>query len=315
MKITVLDAATLGSDLSFDKWKALGELEVYASTPATEVVGRLENSDVAILNKVKITKEILSRLKKLKLICVAATGYDNIDIAACKEKGVAVCNVKGYSTHSVAQVTLSIVLALMTHLPEYNNAVKSGEYTKSGIQNKLTPVFHELYGKTFGVIGLGNIGKQVARVAEAFGCKVLCFKRTPDTEFNCTSLEALLKESDIVTVHLPLNDNTKNIIDKNALALMKKSAILVNAARGAVTNEADVAEAVKNGIIGGFGTDVYSVEPMEEGSPLQQIKDLPNVILTPHMAWGAYESRVRCINEIAHNIEAFIKGESVNRVV
>ena len=315
MKITVLDAATLGNDVTFEKWDALGELEVYKTSPANEVVNRLKSSDVAILNKVKITKEILFALPKLKLICVAATGYDNIDLDACRERGVALCNVKGYSTHSVAQVTLSLVLALMTHIPEYSEAVKSGEYTKSGIQNKLTPVFHELYGKTFGVVGLGNIGKQVARVAEAFGCRVLCFKRTPDPEYNCTDLETLLKESDVVTLHLPLNDQTKNIIDKNALSLMKKSAILINAARGAVTDEVAVADAIKNGIIGGFATDVYSVEPMEESNPLQQIKDFPNVILTPHMAWGAYESRLRCIDEIAQNITAFSKGEKRNRII
>lgn len=315
MKITVLDAATLGNDVTFEKWEALGELTVFNTTPENEVIKRLEGSDVAILNKVKITGEIVNALDTLKLICVTATGYDNIDLAACKEKGVAVCNVKGYSTHSVAQVTITLALALMTHLAEYSECVKSGDYTKSGIQNRLTPVFHELYGKTFGVVGLGNIGKQVARVAEAFGCKVLCFKRTFDPEFNCVDLETLLKESDIITIHLPLSDETRNIIDKNALSLMKKTAILVNAARGAVTNEADVAEAVENGIIGGFATDVYSVEPMQENSPLQRIKDLDNVILTPHMAWGAYEARVRCIEEIAENITAFFGGKSRNRVI
>ena len=160
-------------------------------------------------------KEILENLPRLKLICVTATGFDNIDTAAAKEKGVAVCNVKGYSTHSVAQVTVTLALALMTHLPEYAKYVRQGKYTASGVQNCLTPVFHELYGKTFGVVGLGNIGKQVARVAEAFGCRVLCFKRTPDPDFNCVDLETLLKESDIVTLHLPLSDETKNIIDKN----------------------------------------------------------------------------------------------------
>ena len=225
MKITVLDAATLGKDVSFEKWQGFGELEIYDTTPAKDVANRLKDSTVAILNKVKITEDILLSSPNLKLICVAATGYDNIDIDACNKQGVAVCNVKGYSTHSVAQVTLSLVLALMTHLPEYSAAVKSGEYTASGIQNKLTPVFHELYGNTFGVVGLGNIGKQVARVAEAFGCKVLCFKRTFDPEFNCVDLETLLKESDIITIHLPLSDETRNIIDKNALSLMKKTAM------------------------------------------------------------------------------------------
>lgn len=315
MKITVLDAATLGNDISFEKWEELGELTVYNTTSAEEVINRLLGSDVAILNKVKITAEVIAALPTLKLICVTATGYDNIDLSACKEKEVAVCNVKGYSTHSVAQVTLTLVLALMTHLSEYQGCVKSGDYTKSGIQNRLTPVFHELYGKTFGIIGLGNIGKQVARVAEAFGCKVLCYKRTPDPDFNCVDLETLLRQSDIVTLHLPLSDETKNIIGKKELGLMKKSAILVNAARGAITDETAVAKAIKNGIIGGFATDVYSVEPLEKDSPLQKIKNLNNVILTPHMAWGAYESRVRCIEEIAENISSFINGEQRNRVI
>ena len=315
MKITVLDAATLGSDVTFEKWEALGELEVYNTTPASEVINRIKNSDVAILNKVKITREVVAATPNLKLICVTATGYDNVDLEACKQKGIAVCNVKGYSTHSVAQVTVTLALALMTHLNEYRDSVKSGEYTKSGVQNKLTPVFHELYGKTFGIVGLGNIGKQVARVAEAFGCRVLCFKRTPDPDFNCVDLETLLRESDIVTLHLPLSDETRRIIGKKELSLMKSSAILVNAARGAVTDEEAVAEAIETGVIGGFATDVYSVEPMQESSPLQRIKAFDNVILTPHMAWGAYESRVRCIDEIALNITAFFDGEQRNRVI
>lgn len=315
MKITVLDAATLGEDVTFEKWEALGELTVYKSTPASEVVPRLKDSDIAIINKVKMTDEVIKSLPKLKLICVTATGYDNISLSACKEKGVALSNVKGYSTHSVAQVTMSLVLSLMTHLPEYCDSVKNGEYQKSGIENRLTPVFHELFGKTFGIVGLGNIGKQVARIAEAFGCNVLCFKRTPDRNYHCVDLETLLKNSDIVTLHLPLNDQTEKIIGEKELSLMKPNAILVNVSRGAVTDEKAVAEAVKNHTIGGFATDVYSVEPMENTSPLNEIKDFNNVLLTPHMAWGAYESRVRCINEIAENIAAYIKNDKRNRIV
>ena len=315
MKITVLDAATLGEDITFDKWEALGELTVYKSTPENEVIPRLKDSDVAIINKVKMTEEVIKSLPKLRLICVTATGYDNISLSACKEMGIALSNVKGYSTHSVAQVTMSLVLSLMTHLTRYCNSVKSGEYQKSGIQNRLTPVFHELYGKTFGIVGLGNIGKQVALIAEAFHCNVLCFKRTPDPNYHCVDLETLLKNSDIVTLHLPLTEQTEKIIGEKELALMKPTAILVNVARGAVTDEKAVAEAIKNHIIGGFATDVYSVEPMEENSPLAEIKDMPNVLLTPHMAWGAYESRIRCIEEIAQNISAFIENKKRNRIV
>ena len=315
MNITVLDAATLGEDVTFEKWEALGNLTVYKYTSASEVVPRLKDSDIAIINKVKMTDEVIKSLPKLKLICVTATGYDNISLSACKERGVALCNVKGYSTHSVAQVTMALVLSLMTHLDEYCDSVKNGEYQKSGIENRLTPVFHELYGKTFGIVGLGNIGRQVARIAEAFGCNVLCFKRTPDQNYCCVDLETLLKNSDIVTLHLPLNDQTEKIIGKKELSLMKPNAILVNVSRGAVTDEKAVAEALKNHTIGGFATDVYSVEPMENISPLNEIKDFENVLLTPHMAWGAYESRIRCINEIAENIAAYIKNERRNRIV
>lgn len=315
MNITVLDAATLGEDVTFEKWEALGNLTVYKYTSASEVVPRLKDSDIAIINKVKMTDEVIKSLPKLKLICVTATGYDNISLSACKERGVALCNVKGYSTHSVAQVTMALVLSLMTHLDEYCDSVKNGEYQNSGIENRLTPVFHELYGKTFGIVGLGNIGRQVARIAEAFGCNVLCFKRTPDQNYCCVDLETLLKNSDIVTLHLPLNDQTEKIIGKKELSLMKPNAILVNVSRGAVTDEKAVAEALKNHTIGGFATDVYSVEPMENISPLNEIKDFENVLLTPHMAWGAYESRIRCINEIAENIAAYIKNERRNRIV
>lgn len=315
MNITVLDAATLGEDVTFEKWEALGNLTVYKYTSASEVVPRLKDSDIAIINKVKMTDEVIKSLPKLKLICVTATGYDNISLSACKERGVALCNVKGYSTHSVAQVTMALVLSLMTHLDEYCDSVKNGEYQNSGIENRLTPVFHELYGKTFGIVGLGNIGRQVARIAEAFGCNVLCFKKTPDPNYCCVDLETLLKNADIVTLHLPLNDQTEKIIGEKELSLMKPNAILVNVSRGAVTDEKAVAEALKNHTIGGFATDVYSVEPMENISPLNEIKDFENVLLTPHMAWGAYESRIRCINEIAENIAAYIKNERRNRIV
>ncbi len=315
MNITVLDAATLGNDITFEVWQALGNLTVYQTTQPEDIIPRLKNTDIAILNKVKITKEILNSLSDLKLICVTATGFDNIDTAACKEKGIAVCNVKGYSTHSVAQVTVTLALALMTHLPEYAKYVRQGKYTASGVQNCLTPVFHELYGKTWGIVGLGNIGKQVAKVATAFGCKVIGYKRTPDNEYETADLETVLRQSDIVSIHLPLTNQTKEIINKDTLSLMKKSAILINVARGAVTNEQDVATAIKNGTIGGFGTDVYSFEPMPANSPFISISEMPNVILTPHMAWGAYESRVRCVNEIAENIKSFISGDTRNRIV
>ncbi len=314
MKIVVLDAATLGDDVTFEKWENLGELTVYQTTPENLVIERLKRCDTVILNKVKLTKEVLNSLPNLKLICVTATGYDNIDVEACRENNIALCNVTGYSTDSVAQVTVSMALALYTNLFSFANHVSSGAYTKEKIQNCLTPVFHLLKGKTWGIVGMGNIGKKMAQIAKAFDCRVICFKKTPTPEFDCVDLNTLCKESDIISLHIPLTEQTKEIINPKTLSLMKPTAILINSARGAVTDEAAVAKAVKENKLGGFATDVYSVEPLEYSSPLNEIAHLPNVILTPHMAWGAFESRLILIDEIAKNIEAFKKGELRQRV-
>ncbi len=216
---------------------------------------------------------------------------------------------------SVAQLTVAMALSLCSHLPTYTAATASGWYSRQGSPNLLVPVYHELCGKTWGVVGLGNIGKQVARVAEALGCKVLANKRTPEAGYNCVGLDTLLHESDIITVHTPLTDATRGLIGKDALSKMKPNAILVNAARGAVLDEAAVAEALQNGTLGAFGCDVYSTEPFGKEHPFYAIKDLDNVALTPHMAWGALEARQRCLAEIHKNITAFSNGEARNRIV
>ena len=315
MKITVLDASTLGADLDLSPLDAVGETEIYGLTSPEEVSRRIEHSDVVIINKVKLNESVLADALNLKLICVAATGYDNIDIEYCRRRGIQVSNVVGYSTNSVAQVTVASVLEMITHMREYTAFVVSGEYTRSGVANKVAPVYHELAGKTWGVIGLGNIGKKVAAIAEAFGCRVIAFKRTPDENYNCVDLKTLCRESDIITIHTPLNDGTRGLIGKNELDMMKKDVIIFNAARGAVTDEAAVAEAVLEGRIGAFGTDVYSVEPFSEEHPMYKIKALPNICLTPHMAWASAEARERCLNEMIENIQCFkngIKRNSVN---
>ncbi len=314
MKIAILDAKTLGDDLSLKPLEEIGECFIYASTCPDEVEDRLSDCDVAVLNKIKLNESNLANAKNLKLICVAATGYDNIDVVYCKEHGIAVCNVEGYSSHSVAQITVAMVLSLSTHLNEYNEFVKNGLYSKSGVANKLTPVYHELYGKTWGIVGFGNIGAEVGNIAKAFGCDLLVCKRHPVDGYDCVDIDTLCRESDIITIHTPLNDSTKHLIDRERLSLMKKDVILVNAARGAVTDEVAVAEAVKNGLIGAFGTDVYSQEPFLEAHPFYEIKDFPNVSLTPHMAWGAYESRKRCLDEIVSNIKEFYSGGIKGRV-
>lgn len=314
MKIAVLDKLSLGEDTPFKVLDEIGEVKYYSATTPENAVANIGDSDVVILNKVKITDAILEKCTNLKLVCVFATGYDNIDIVSARKHGVAVCNVPGYSTESVTVFTLATVLSLITHLKEYNDYVRSGAYTESKLPNKITPVFHELTGKTWGIIGCGNIGKSVLKIAEAFGARVIVNKRSASFEFECVDIETLCRESDIITVHCPLNDETRELINKERISLMKKSVILVNEARGAVLNEKDVAEAVLAGNIGGFGCDVYSVEPFGIDHPYQKIKDLDNVVLTPHSAWGAYEARERCINIIADNIKSYISGGTLNRV-
>ena len=314
MKITVLDKSTLGKDLSLDLFDNLGEVEKFDVTLPDEVSTRIESSDVVIINKVKLNESNLKYAKKLKLICVAATGYDNVDTLYCKANNIAVCNVVGYSSDSVAQVTVSMVLNLINHLNEYTRFVKDGSYTKSGIQNCLVPVYHEIRGKTWGIIGLGGIGRQVAEIAKAFGCNVLAYKRKPVDDYICVSIEKLMKESDIISIHVPLTDETKNLINSNMLSLAKKDVVIVNAARGAVWNEEAITNAIEEEKIGGIGCDVYSIEPMGSEHPFNRICTRENVCLTPHMAWGSYEARVRCVNEIYENIKAYFNGEIRNRV-
>jgi glycerate dehydrogenase len=261
-----------------------------------------------------MNENTLKGADNLKLICVAATGYDNIDIKYCANMGIQVSNVVGYSTNSVAQVTVATVLELATHLREYNSAVISGKYTSSGLANMVAPIFHELSGKTWGVVGLGNIGKKVAEIAKAFGCRIIANKRTPEEGYECVSLDTLCRQSDIISIHTPLTAETRSLIGKHELELMKKDVILYNAARGAVTDEYAVAEAILAGEIGAFGCDVFSEEPLQKDSPIFGIASLPNVCLTPHMAWASSEARNRCLDEMIENIKAFENGTRRNAV-
>ncbi len=314
VSIVVLDRLTLGEDLDLSAAEKFGSLSIYDSTAPEQVAERIREADVIFVNKIKLNEENLADAGRLKLICEAATGFDNIDLAYCKKRGIAVCNVPGYSVYSVAQVTVSQVLYLVNHLSEYLGYTRSGAYSEGGSANILTPVYHELYGKTWGIVGYGAIGKQVGEIAKALGCQILAYKRTPIQDVACRDLDSLLKESDIVSVHLPLSAETRGLISREKLALMKKTAVLVNAARGAVLDEEAVCQAVREGRIAGFGTDVYGTEPFPKGSAYDAIKSLPNVCLTPHMAWGTIEARRRCFDEMLKNMEAFFAGELRNRV-
>ena len=314
MKIVILDKSAMGHDTPFSVLDDLGEVISYDQSSPEQVKERCSDADVIVLNKVKITREIMVSAKSLRLVCVFATGFDNIDLLAAKELGIAVCNVPGYSTESVALFTLSTVLSLITHMSEYSEYVRSGEYTASSSPNKLTPIYHDLCGKTWGIIGYGNIGRAVGKVAETLGARVIVNKRVPCEDAACVDIDTICRESDIITVHCPLNDSTMGLINSERLAMMRPDVVLVNEARGAVLDEEAVAKAVHEGKIGAFGCDVYSVEPFGTDHPYYAIRERKNVLLTPHAAWASYEARAKCIGIIAENIRSFSEGKMKNRV-
>ncbi len=315
-KIVVLDAETMGGDLDFSPLSRFGTLNVYASTDSYSLGQRIGDADIIVVNKVKLNRDNLKNARRLKLICVTATGYDNIDVNYCWQREIGVCNVRDYSTESVAQVTLLMALELLTHLSEYRAAVTSGRYTNGESPLCVTPVFHELSGLTWGVVGYGAIGSRVAQLASAFGCNVLINSRRFRREcaFEQVTLDELCRRADIISLHVPLNDETRKMINKRRLALMKNTAILINVARGGVIDELAVCDAVLREEIGALASDVYSTEPLTVTSPYNGVLSRSDVLLTPHMAWAAQEARKRCINEVGMNIETYLMGGKRNRV-
>lgn len=314
MKIVFLDALTLGNDIDLSGFSELGEVVIYGGSTNAEVIERTRDCDIIVTNKLKLNENNLLQAHNLKLICVTATGFDNIDVNYARSRGIGVCNVVGYSTSNVAQITVGMVLDLINRTDDYRASVKSGEYSARGVANVLSPTYHEIEGKTWGIVGFGNIGRRVARIADALGCRVLVNKREAISDFECVDIDTLCKECDIITLHTPLNDGTRGLISSERIAAMKEGVILVNVARGAVVDENAVANAFKIGKLGGFGCDVYSAEPFGKDHPYYEIKDMDNVILTPHMAWGSYEARLRLCNEVKENIIAFFKGDIKNRI-
>ena len=315
LNIVVLDAATLGADIDLSPITSTGNATVYLNTAPDEIAARVADADVVVVNKIKMNAATIGGAGRLKLICVTATGFDNVDLDYCRAHGVALCNVPAYSTDSVANVTLAMALSLTTHLTSYRNYVHSGAYTASGVANCLTPTFHELSSLTWGVVGGGGIGRRVARLAAAFGCRVLLCRRGEEHEFEAADIDTLCREADIISLHVPLTDETRHMIDARRLGMMKKGAVLVNVARGAVCDERALVEAVENGTLGGLGVDVFEKEPFPAGHPFERVMGRENVLLTPHMAWGSVEARARCVRTIRENINAFFAGEPQNRIV
>lgn len=318
MKIVVLERNSVGTDVSIDALKAFGDVTAYPNTVGEqEVHERVADADIIIANKVPLNENTLKDAEHVKLICEFATGFDNVDIAYCNTRRIKVANVRNYSTDAVAQHTFALCFYVLEKLRHYDEYVKSGEYAGQSRFSNFDLPFVELAGKTWGIIGMGNIGKKVAQIASAFGCHVIFHSVTGKstcTDYEQVDFNTLLKESDILSLHCPLSDLTRNLIDKSALAKMKKTAILINVARGPVVNDADLYEALINEEIQAAGLDVTSTEPMKESNPLSKIMDSNKLIITPHLAWASTEARNRCVEETCKNIEAFLRGEERNIV-
>ena len=304
MKIVFLDAATLG-DVSFAPIERLGELTCWQTSDASEALERVPGYDVIVTNKVRVDKGLIDAADNLKLICVAATGVNNIDLEYAASKGIPVRNVAGYSTESVVQCTFMHILSLAGKLPYYDAKVKSGEYSRSGLFTDVSKPFRELSGKTMGIIGMGTIGSRVAKVASAFEMEVVYFSTSGTShcsDYPSLPIDELMSMSDVVSVHAPLNSRTAGLIGAREISLMKPDAILVNMGRGGIVDEAALADAVDSGRIAGAALDVYSSEPLPEDNPLSRIVHKERLSLTPHTAWASVEARNRLVEMIAANI-------------
>lgn len=317
MKIVVLERNSAGTDIEMD-YSDLGEVTYYPNTVTKEEVAeRIKDADIVVANKSPFCEETLAGARNLKLICELATGYDNCDLAYCKEKGIRVCNVVDYSTAMVAQHTFALALSLIGKLPYYDNYVKSGVYGAQDRFSNFDVPFYELNGKVWGIVGMGNIGRRVAKIAESFGCKVIFYSasgKSTCTDYERVDLDTLLEKSDVLSLHCPLTDRTRHLIDKSALQKMKSSAVLVNVARGAVVDNKALYEALSNGEIKASGLDVLEQEPISSENPLGLLQDSNQILITPHLAWASVEARTRCVAEVRKNIESFLRGEVRNLV-
>ena len=315
MKIVFMEADTLGRDVDLSVFHTLGKVVVYGKSEPEQNAQRIKDADVVIANKIMINETLLKDCENVKLVCLTATGTNNVDFDYVNKRGISVANVKGYSTDSVAQHTFALLFYLYEKLAFYDKYVKSGEYVKCDIFSKFDVHFHELSGKRWGIVGLGEIGRKVAVLAEAFGCKVVYYSTTGnhnDTDFCRVDKECLFRESDIISIHAPLNETTRDFVGEQEFDLMKKDAVLLNLGRGPIVNQEALANALKQDKIGGAGLDVLTVEPMEEGNPLLEIQDSTKLIITPHTAWATVEARQRCADEVCKNIKAFLAGENRN---
>ncbi|ARU47305.1 D-2-hydroxyacid dehydrogenase [Sulfurospirillum diekertiae] len=309
MKIVFLDATTMGNDIDLELFQQFGIIEAFETTTVSERVEHISDAKIILTNKVVIDKEVMDACPNLGLICITATGTNNVDLEYAKEKGIVVKNVAGYSTASVAQTTMMLVLNLLGQCGYYNQFVKSGQWTKTSIFTHLDRSFWEIKGKRWGIVGLGTIGKEVAKIASAFGANVVYFSTSGtnnDSNYERVSLEVMMQTCDVISIHAPLNDKTKNLIAKEQFNQMKKSAILVNVGRGGIINEDDLREVIDTKEIY-VGLDVLAVEPMIEHHPLLHVKHPERLIITPHIAWGSIEARRELMRQVGENIKEYLR--------
>ncbi|MFW3327250.1 D-2-hydroxyacid dehydrogenase [Aliarcobacter butzleri] len=310
MQIVILDRATLGFDIDVNIFSKFGNVTSYDSTKENETAQRVKNADIVLTNKVVIGKNEIDN-SNIKLICITATGMNNVDLEYAKEKNIAVKNVAGYSTSSVVQVGFSMILYFVQKLNYYKKYVDEGNWQKNELFTHIDEPFFELDKKRVGIIGLGEIGRNFAKKAKAFDCEVVYYStsgKNSNSEYKSISLEELLKTSDIISIHAPLNENTKNLLTYENMKNMKDGAILLNLGRGGIINESDLAKLIDEKEIY-CGIDVVSKEPIEESNPLLKVKNKDRLLLTPHIGWASIEARTRLVNMVAKNIEDFIDGK------
>ena len=310
MKLVFLDAKTIGEDIDLSSYDALGEVVKYGFSAPEEIPERVKDADVLIINKIEINEQTIGAAQNLKLVCVTATGTNNLDKEYLAKRGIAWRNVAGYSTESVTQHTFALLFYLLEKMRYYDDYVKDEKYVNDTIFTHFAEHFNEINGKTWGIIGLGAIGRRVADIAKAFGAHVIYYSASgsaPQEGYEQVDFETLLSESDIVSVHAPLNEYTKNLMDKKAFAKMKKTAIFLNLGRGPIVVEQDLCDALEAGDIAAAGLDVLCKEPMSETNPLVKIKDSKRLIITPHIAWASVEARNRLMQIIAGQIKDFFR--------
>ena len=317
MKLVVLERNSIGTDVDVSCFEKFGEVTYYPNTIADNTAGRVADADIVIANNAPLHDSTPKDAANVKLICLFATGFDNVDIAYCKSRGIKVANVVNYCTPAVAQHTLLLALALAEKIAFYDDYVKSGAYSAQDRFSNFDRTFHDLNGKTWGIVGMGNIGHKVASLAQAFGCRVIFYSasgKSTCTEYERVEFDTLLQESDILSLHCPLSDRTKGLINKEAFEKMKETAVLINVARGPVVDTQALYEALINNRIAAAGLDVLEKEPMASDNPLIKIQDSTKLIITPHMSWASIESRNCLLGEVVKNIESFLDRENRNVV-